>query len=140
LTEDVWRQRFQDIVGYEAYLHRNGIVPIKFFLHLSKEEQRRRLLARTENSDKHWKFSLGDFAERRHWDRYMEAYEDMIRNTATAQAPWHVVPADNKWFTRLIVASTVVEVLRKLDPQLPRLGQTELAALEEAQHALQSEG
>jgi PPK2 family polyphosphate:nucleotide phosphotransferase len=140
VNEDIWKQRFQDMVAYEEYLSRNGIVPIKFFLHLSKEEQRRRLLERAENPEKHWKFSMSDVAERRLWDRYMEAYEDMIRHTATADAPWHVVPADNKWFTRLVVAAAIEHVLAKLDPKLPRLAPAALAELEEARQALLAEG
>ncbi len=137
--DEFWKHRFNDIVAYEEYLARNGIIPLKFFLHMSKEQQRKRLLERTEDPDKHWKFQLGDLAERRLWDRYMEAYEDMIRRTATAQAPWHVVPADNKWFTRLVVAATVVDVLEKLDPKLPRLDTAALAEMEKARQELLSE-
>jgi PPK2 family polyphosphate:nucleotide phosphotransferase len=119
--KDIWKQRFEDIDGLERYLARNGIRVCKFFLHVSKAEQKRRLLARLERPDKHWKFSPDDLAERRLWPDYMAAYEDMVRSTATEDAPWHVVPADNKWFTRLVVAAAIIQVLESLDLSYPKI-------------------
>jgi PPK2 family polyphosphate:nucleotide phosphotransferase len=103
VTKRIWKQRFQDIRAFERYLARNGIAVVKFFLHVSKAEQKRRFLERLDRPEKNWKFSAADAHEREHWDEYMEAYEDTIRNTASKHAPWYVVPADNKWFTRLVV-------------------------------------
>lgn len=119
IGKHVWRDRFESIRDFEKHLARNGTVVLKFFLNLSKDEQRRRFLSRIDEPDKHWKFDAGDLAERRHWDDYQDAYQDAIAETATKHAPWHVVPADNKWFTRLIVAATIVDRLEKLDPQFP---------------------
>lgn len=119
IGKHVWRDRFESIRDLEKHLARNGTVILKFFLNLSKDEQRRRLLSRIDEPDKNWKFDPGDLAERRHWDDYQAAYQDAIAKTATKHAPWHVVPADNKWFTRLIVAATIVDRLEKLDPQFP---------------------
>lgn len=119
IGKHVWRDRFESIRDFEKHLARNGTVVLKFFLNLSKDEQRRRLLSRIDEADKNWKFDAGDLAERKHWDDYQEAYQDAIAETATKHAPWHVVPADNKWFTRLIVAATIVDRLEKLDPQFP---------------------
>jgi PPK2 family polyphosphate:nucleotide phosphotransferase len=116
----VWDERYEDIVGFERYLCRNGIVVRKFFLYVSKEEQRRRFLARLEQSEKYWKFSVADVREREHWKEYMAAYEDAIRATASEQAPWFVVPADNKWFTRLVVAAAIVEALEGLKLAFPK--------------------
>src|SRR5262249_2641353 len=113
--KNIWKHRFADICAFERYLARNGIVPIKFFLHVSKEEQRRRFLDRLEEPAKRWKFSMSDVAERGLWDRYMDAYQDMIRHTSTADAPWHVIPADNKWFARLMVAAAIVDTMERLD-------------------------
>ncbi|HEV7719352.1 MAG TPA: polyphosphate kinase 2 family protein [Arsenicitalea sp.] len=139
LHEDIWNQRFEEISAYERYLARNGIIPLKFFLHLSKEEQRRRLLERADDPEKQWKFSMSDLADRQLWDQYMAAYEDTIRQTASKQAPWHVVPADNKWFTRLVVASTIVETLEKLDPKPPKIDPEAKAELTKAREALLAE-
>ncbi len=119
IGKHVWRDRFESIRDFEKHLARNGTIVLKFFLNLSKDEQRRRLLSRIDEADKNWKFDPGDLAERRHWDDYQAAYQDAIAETATKHAPWHVVPADNKWFTRLIVAATIVDRLEKLDPQFP---------------------
>ena len=115
VTKDIWKERFQDIRSFERYLTRNGVVIRKFFLHVSKKEQKKRFLERLEEPEKNWKFSANDAKEREHWDDYMEAYEDMIRNTATKDAPWYVVPADNKWFTRVVVAAAVIDALASLD-------------------------
>ena len=126
--KDIWKERFQDIRGFERHLANSGVVVLKFFLHISKEEQRQRLLARLEEPAKRWKFSMGDIAERKLWDKYMAAYEDMIRATSCPQAPWHVVPADHKWFGRLVVARAIVDALERLDLAFPKV---EGAALEE---------
>lgn len=119
VTKHIWKERFEDISAFERYLSRNGIVVLKFFLHLSKDEQKKRFLERLETPDKNWKFSASDIREREFWDHYQDAYEDMIRHTATAHAPWYVVPADNKWFTRLVVASAVTDALRTLKLKYP---------------------
>lgn len=140
IGNDIWEQRFEDICGFERYIARNGVVPLKFFLHVSKEEQRRRFLARIDEPGKRWKFSLGDVEERKLWDRYMAAYEDMIRHTAAKHAPWYVVPADNKWFTRLVVAAAMVEALERIDPQFPKLDAKALRELRKARAALEAEG
>jgi len=115
VTKDIWKDRFQDIRCFERYLARNGIVIRKFFLHVSKKEQKKRFLERVENPAKNWKFSASDMGERPFWGQYMEAYEEMIRQTATKDAPWFVVPADNKWFTRVIVAAAVIDALTSLN-------------------------
>jgi PPK2 family polyphosphate:nucleotide phosphotransferase len=117
----IWAERFENIRNFEQYLGRNGVVVRKFFLHVSKKEQKRRFLERIEDPKKNWKFSSSDTAERDFWDKYMEAYEEMIRETATKQAPWYVVPADNKWFTRVIVAAAVIEALADLDLAYPKV-------------------
>jgi PPK2 family polyphosphate:nucleotide phosphotransferase len=130
ITKKIWEQRFTDIRNFEDYLSNNGVVVRKFFLHLSKNEQKRRFLERIDVPDKNWKFSASDAVEREHWDEYMEAYEDMIRNTATEKSPWYVVPADNKWFTRVVVAAAIVETLASLDLKYPEVGTDKLTELE----------
>ena len=139
LTDDIWQRRFADIVAFESYLLGNGIVPIKVFLHISKAEQRRRLLARIEDPKKQWKFAKSDIEDRQHWDDYQAAYEDAIRHTATVEAPWRVIPADHKWFARLAVVEAVVDVIGAIDPQLPSPTEMARADLAEARAALQSE-
>jgi PPK2 family polyphosphate:nucleotide phosphotransferase len=129
ITKKIWEQRFTDIRNFEEYLSNNGVVVRKFFLHLSKNEQKRRFLERIEIPDKNWKFSASDAVEREHWDEYMEVYEDMIRNTATEKSPWYVVPADNKWFTRVVVAAAIVETLASLDLKYPQVDKDKLAEL-----------
>jgi len=121
VTKNIWQERFEDITAYERYLSRNGIVVRKFFLHVSKKEQKKRFLSRLDEPEKHWKFSVTDIAERRHWPQYMDAYEDMIQNTASGRAPWYVVPADHKWFTRLVVAAVVVDTLKSLKVTYPKV-------------------
>jgi PPK2 family polyphosphate:nucleotide phosphotransferase len=135
VTKDIWDERFQDIRGFERYLMRNGTVVREFFLHVSKEEQQKRFLERLDNSDKNWKFSANDAKERGFWDKYMEAYEETIRETATENSPWYVVPADHKWFTRVVVAAAVIDALASLDLQYPKVSaakQEELAAAKKA--------
>lgn len=138
VTKDIWKERFQDIRGFERYLARNGVAVLKFFLHVSKEEQKKRFLERIEEPEKNWKFSENDVKEREHWDDYMEAYEDMIRNTATKAAPWYVVPANNKWFTRVVVAAAVIDALDSLDLKYPKPDDRKLKELAEAKRTLQS--
>jgi PPK2 family polyphosphate:nucleotide phosphotransferase len=136
VTDKIWDQRFKDISNFERYLTRNGIVVIKFFLHLSKDEQKKRFLARLDRPEKNWKFSINDAKERGYWNDYMKAYEDTIRNTATDYAPWYVVPADNKWFTRVVVAAAVIEALASLDLAYPAVGKEKLKELDAARQAL----
>jgi PPK2 family polyphosphate:nucleotide phosphotransferase len=136
VTKDIWEERFQDIRSFERYLTRNGVVVRKFFLHVSKGEQKRRFLDRIDNPDKNWKFSANDAKERVHWNAYMKAYEDMIRSTATKEAPWYVVPADNKWFTRVVVAAAVIEALASLELAYPKVGKEQLAELAAAKRQL----
>ena len=137
-SKDTWKERFQDICSFERYLSRNGTVIRKFFLNVSKKEQKRRFLARLQEPEKNWKFSPEDVREREHWDDYMQAYEDMIRNTATKHAPWYVVPADNKWFTRLVVAAAMVETLEGLKLSYPEVDPQKRKELQAARKALAS--
>jgi PPK2 family polyphosphate:nucleotide phosphotransferase len=136
VTKNIWQERFQDIRGFERYLYRNGVKVVKFFLHVSKNEQKRRFLERAENPEKNWKFSASDMAERDHWNEYQEAYEDMIRNTTTKESPWYVVPADNKWFTRLVVGSAVVHTLASLDLEYPKVDKERLEEITKARKIL----
>ena len=138
--KNIWQDRFEDIRGFEQHLARSGVAVLKFFLHISKEEQRRRLLARLDEPGKRWKFELGDIAERALWDKYMAAYEEMVRATSRAQAPWYVVPADHKWFARLVVARAMVETLEELDPQFPKVEGAALKELQKVRAALEDEG
>jgi PPK2 family polyphosphate:nucleotide phosphotransferase len=139
VTKHVWRERYTDIARYEEYLARNGVVILKFFLHLSREEQKRRFLARLQEPEKHWKFSAADVKERALWDRYQEAYEDAIRHTAVKHAPWYVVPADNKWFTRLVVAGAVVAAITDLNLAYPAVDAIKRRELARAREQLLAE-
>lgn len=139
VTDKIWNQRFQDISNFEHYLTRNGVVVRKFFLHLSRGEQKKRFLARLDRPDKNWKFSVNDARERGFWNDYMKAFEDTIRNTATDYAPWYVVPADNKWFTRVVVAAAVIETLASLNLAYPEVGKDKLKELDVARQALMAE-
>ena len=139
-SADVWQKRFEDINSFERYLTRNGVVVLKFFLHLSKKEQKKRFLERLEHPDKNWKFSMSDALERQHWEKYMRAYEEMIRNTSTKRAPWYVVPADHKWFTRLVVAEATIEAMEKLDLTFPKVDAEKRKELKAARTALEREG
>jgi PPK2 family polyphosphate:nucleotide phosphotransferase len=134
----IWEERFEDIRNFEQYLARNGVVVRKFFLHVSKKEQKRRFLDRIDDPLKNWKFSSNDANERDFWDDYMEAYEQMIQETATKEAPWYVVPADNKWFTRVVVAAAVIETLASLDLAYPKVDETKLKELAAAKKKLLS--
>ncbi len=136
VTKKIWDERFADIRHFEQYLSRNGVVVRKFFLHLSKGEQKRRFLARLDLPEKNWKFSANDAKERQYWNDYMHAYEQTIRNTATKEAPWYVIPANNKWFTRIVVASAVISTLASLDLAYPTVSKTKLKELELARQML----
>jgi PPK2 family polyphosphate:nucleotide phosphotransferase len=135
----LWKERFEDIRWFERYASRNGIVVRKFFLHVSREEQRQRFLERIDNPDKNWKFSVADSKERARWHDYRKAYEDTIRHTATDYAPWYVVPADNKWFTRLVVSAAVIDTMASLDLQYPAVGKAKRSELAAARRMLLSE-
>jgi len=137
--DNVWRRRFEDINAFEHYLSGNGFVVLKFFLHLSKKEQKRRFLERLDDPDKNWKFSMSDALERQHWEKYMRAYEEMIRNTSTKHAPWYVVPADHKWFTRLVVAEATIDALECLDLSYPKVDAEKRKELKDARAALKHE-
>jgi len=132
----IWSQRYEDIRSFERYLSRNGVVIRKFFLNVSKDEQLRRFMERLDNPDKNWKFSATDAKEREHWDEYMDAYERMIEETSTDEAPWYVVPADNKWFTRVVVAAAVIDALADLDLEYPKVDKAKMKELAEARAAL----
>ena len=134
--KEIWSERFEDIRNFEQYLARNGVVVRKFFLHVSKKEQKRRFLERIDDPKKNWKFSSNDAAERAYWDDYMNAYEEMIQETATKHAQWYVVPADNKWFTRVIVGAAVVDALADLDLAYPKVGEDKLKELATAKSKL----
>jgi PPK2 family polyphosphate:nucleotide phosphotransferase len=136
VTKDIWEERFEDIRCFERHMTRNGTVIRKFFLHLSKKEQRRRFLARLEEPHKNWKFSAGDIHEREYWDDYQNAYEQMIRHTATKHAPWYVVPADNKWFTHVVVAAAIVEALEELNLSYPKVDAAKMKELRAARQIL----
>jgi PPK2 family polyphosphate:nucleotide phosphotransferase len=136
VTKDIWKERFRDIRNFERYLTRNGVVIRKFFLHVSKGEQKRRFLERLENPEKNWKFSADDVKERAYWDGYMTAYEDVIRHTSTSEAPWYVVPADNKWFTRIVVATAVIETLDSLKLHYPKVSNEKMKELAAARQTL----
>jgi len=139
VTKEIWDERFQDIRKYERYLARQGTIIRKFFLHVSKDEQRRRFLERIDDPAKNWKFSAADVAERAHWDEYMDCYEEMIRETSAEHAPWIVVPADNKWYTRLVVAAAIGEALSSVDLHYPVLDEAGKAKLAEARARLITE-
>jgi polyphosphate kinase 2 (PPK2 family) len=140
MTKHLWKERFTDISAYERYLTRNGIVIRKFYLNLSKKEQRKRFLKRLEQPEKNWKFSASDIAERAFWNDYMKAYEDAIRHTASPNAPWYVVPADNKWYTRIVVAAAVEHALEKLNLSYPKVDAAKRKELKAAREALEHEG
>ena len=136
VTKHIWDERFQDIRAFERYLHRNGTIVRKFFLHVSNEEQQRRFLSRLDEPDKNWKFSPNDAKERRFWDEYMHAYEETIRGTATDDSPWYVVPADNKWFTRVVVAAAVIDALASLELEYPTVDGAKRKELERTRREL----
>lgn len=136
IGKDIWANRYKDINNFEKYFAHNGVIVVKFFLHLSKGEQKKRFLERLEMPEKNWKFSLADVKERSCWKDYQKAYEEMIQNTASKHAPWYVIPADNKWFTRLAVASAAIEALNSLDLQFPEVDKDKKKELEKVREAL----
>jgi PPK2 family polyphosphate:nucleotide phosphotransferase len=140
VTRDIWRDRFEDISAVERYLARNGTVILKFFLNVSREEQRARFLARLEEPAKNWKFSLADISERALWPKYQAAYQEVIRHTSTRSAPWHVVPADHKWFARVVIGSTIVASLDRLDLHFPKVDKAERSEFKQVREALLAEG
>ncbi|MFL6840531.1 MAG: polyphosphate kinase 2 family protein [Bradyrhizobium sp.] len=139
VTKEIWRERFEDISAVERHLARNGTVILKFFLHISKEEQRERFLDRLEEPSKNWKFSMGDIGERALWEKYQAAYQEVIRHTSTVAAPWHVVPADHKWFARVVIGSTIVSALDSLDLQFPKVDKAERSEFRQVREALLAE-
>jgi PPK2 family polyphosphate:nucleotide phosphotransferase len=139
VTKSIWRERFEDITAIERYLARNGIVILKFFLNVSRKEQRERFLERLEQPAKNWKFSRADVAERALWPRYMAAYQDLIRHTSTKHAPWHVVPADHKWFARVVIGSAIVSALDKLDLHFPKVDKADRSEFKQVREALLAE-
>jgi PPK2 family polyphosphate:nucleotide phosphotransferase len=140
VSKKIWDERFEDISSFERHLARSGTVIRKFFLNISRKEQKKRFMARLEEPEKNWKFSASDVHERKYWDDYQDAYEDMIRNTASKHAPWYVVPADNKWFTRLVISTVIIDTLESLDLAYPRVDGKKKADLEAARKVLESEG
>jgi PPK2 family polyphosphate:nucleotide phosphotransferase len=139
VTKNIWRERFEDIAAYEKYLARNGTLILKFFLNVSKDEQRKRFLDRLEDPAKNWKFSLGDIAERKLWDKYQAAYQDLIHHTSAKHAPWIVVPADHKWFARVVISSAIVSAMEKLDLRYPEVDKSEADELSKVRVALEKE-
>jgi len=137
--KDIWKERFKSIRKFERHLARNGVLILKFFLHVSKEEQRQRFLARLDEPGKRWKFNMDDVAERKHWDKYMDAYEDAIRHTSRDEAPWYVVPADNKWFARLVIAEAMIDAIEGLKLEFPKVEGAALAELNKVRGALEAE-
>ena len=140
VTRNIWRERFEDISAFERYLTRNGTVILKFFLNVSKEEQRKRFLERLEIPSKNWKFSMADVTERASWAKYQAAYQEVIRHTSTAAAPWHVVPADHKWFARVVIGSAIVNALEKLDLKFPKVDKESLEEFKTLREALEKKG
>jgi len=140
VTKNIWRERFEDIAAVERYLTRNGTVVLKFFLNVSKEEQRERFLERLEQPSKNWKFSMNDVTERARWSRYQAVYQDIVRHTSTAVAPWYVVPADHKWFARVVIGSTIVAALDRLGLHFPKVDKAERSEFKQVREALLAEG
>ena len=136
VSGEIWQERFEDIRAYERYLSRNGTIVLKFFLNVSRKEQKKRFLERLDEPAKNWKFSASDALERKHWNEYMKAYEEMIRNTSTEHAPWYVVPADHKWFARIVVAEALIHALDKLDLSFPRVDKKKRNDLKKARALL----
>ena len=140
VTRNIWRERFEDISAIERYLARNGTVILKFFLNVSREEQRERFLERLDEPSKNWKFSMADVAERALWAKYQAAYQEVVRHTSTNLAPWHVVPADHKWFARVVIGSTIVSALDRLDLKFPKVDEASLQEFKQVRKALLAEG
>lgn len=140
VTRNIWRERFEDVSAFEKYLARNGTIVLKFFLNVSKDEQRKRFLSRLDEPSKNWKFSLADVAERALWDKYQAAYQDVLRHTSAKHAPWHVVPADHKWFARVVISSAIVSAMEKLDLSFPEPEKGKTDELKKARDALEKDG
>ena len=140
ISPAIWQERFADIAAFERYLSRNGTVVLKFFLNISKKKQRERFLDRLEQPSKNWKFSMNDVTERAFWPRYMAAYQDVIRHTSTNHAPWHVVPADHKWFARVVIGSAIISALEELNLRYPRVDRASKVEFAKVRKALESEG
>jgi PPK2 family polyphosphate:nucleotide phosphotransferase len=140
VTKNIWRERFEDICAFERYLARNGTIILKFFLNVSKKEQRERFLDRLEQPAKNWKFSMADITERARWNRYQAVYQDIVRHTSTPRAPWYVVPADHKWSARVVIGSAIVSALEGLNLKFPRVDKVSLQEFAKVRHALQNEG
>ncbi len=139
VTENIWEERFEDIRNFEKYLNRNGTIVIKFFLNVSKDEQKQRFLDRIDDQEKNWKFSTADCHERAYWDQYMHAYEELIKNTSTPKSPWYIIPADNKSYARIAIASAVLNALDEMDLEYPKVSAEKLAELQEIKKSLLSE-
>jgi PPK2 family polyphosphate:nucleotide phosphotransferase len=139
ITKNIWKQRYEDIRNFEQYLHRNGTVVIKIFLHVSKEEQKQRFIDRIDDPSKNWKFSTGDVKERGYWDQYQATYEEMIRNTSTKDSPWYVIPADNKSYARIGIASAIISAMEQMDLEYPQVSAEKVAELQEVKKALLEE-
>ncbi|MBS7255303.1 polyphosphate kinase 2 family protein [Flavobacterium branchiicola] len=139
VTKDIWENRFEDIRNFEKYLNRNGTIVIKFFLNLSKDEQKKRFIERVDNPDKNWKFSAADAKERGYWDDYMFAYEELIKNTSTKKSPWYVIPADDKYHARIAIASAVIHALDEMDLEYPKVSEEKIAELNAVKQALLDE-
>jgi PPK2 family polyphosphate:nucleotide phosphotransferase len=140
VTKNIWRERFEDISAFERYLARNGTVILKFFLNVSKQEQRERFLGRLDEPSKNWKFSMADISERALWNRYQAVYQDIVRHTSTPSAPWYVVPADHKWFARVVIGSAILNALDGLDLRFPRADKASLQEFKQVRQALENEG
>ena len=138
-TKDIWENRFEDIRNFEKYLNRNGTIVIKFFLNVSKKEQKERFIERVDNPDKNWKFSAADAKERGYWDDYMHAYQELIKNTSTKKSPWYVIPADNKSYARIAIASAIITTLEELDLEYPKVSEAKIAELQAVKQALLNE-
>ena len=139
VTKDIWEKRFEEINNFEEYLSNNGTTIVKFFLHVSKDEQKGRLMERIERPEKNWKFASSDISERKYFDDYMKAYEDVLINTSTKKAPWYIVPADRKWFSRYLVSEVIVEKLKEMDPKFPELSKDELESLDKWKKILEED-
>lgn len=139
ITPDIWKKRYRQINDFERYLYENGIIPVKIFLHVSKKEQKSRILARIDDPSKNWKFSAADLQERKLWHEYQKAFEDMIVNTSTEYAPWYVVPADNKWFARALVSEILLKTLKEIDPKYPELPEDQKKRLAEYRAVLKND-
>ena len=140
INEDFWKSRYHSIRNFEKHLTETGTIVIKFFLHISKDEQRKRFIDRIEDLSKNWKFAAGDLAERELWDKYMDAYQDVFKETSTEKSPWYVIPADKKWFARVAICKTIVDTLKEMNPQYPFLEQSEVDALQESKSKLMAGG